>query len=126
MFKKLTFCLLSLSGFGFASDYYICENVNDVDEWVIEIDLQKGRASFFDNDSWTKTSMSGSFSSIDHNCSQKIYVFDNKTTEEGLREATMIRFNQTKLTASITLDDITWLAVGGCKAIARPEISSAE
>ena len=34
-----------------ANQRFSCSNVGDVEEWTIYVDLQKGLAGFFDNDS---------------------------------------------------------------------------
>ncbi len=79
-----------------ANQRFSCSNVGDVEEWTIYVDLEKGLAGFFDNDSTVVVPLtrSGLAESIPP---QWMYVFGDSQIE--------IHFNKTKLKASVTMFD---------------------
>lgn len=56
---------------------YQCDGVAGVEEWRAHVDLKKGAASFFDNDSTTDMKIKSS------NSSQTLFVFEGKDASQG-------------------------------------------
>ena len=97
-----------------AATKFSCGNVGNEEEWTIYVDLSKKLAGFFDNDT-TETLPLSKMRLIETYPSQTVYEFQEKNSE------TVIYFNKTKLTASVSFresatDKLTsYEAINGCK-----------
>lgn len=120
MYKSLIVGLLLLSNLAQASNYYICDKVNGIDEWVIHIDATTNIAGFFDNDTWSVVPLK-SKSFLDRPIPESIWIFEGKDAAGDPLDLLTIRFNEDRLKAWVSTSDKTWVAVGGCKEIPYPE-----
>lgn len=124
MSKTIAFTTLALSLASTlalaAPKNYSCGNVGGTEEWNVSIDLAKKQASFFDNDSVTTVPLKKTMV-LESYPPQYVYIFEGEDTGGAEGSKLVIRFNETRLTASVTLDAgtpdaETFEALDGCKA----------
>lgn len=112
--------VLALSGISKAEPAarkFACSNVGGTAEWTINVDLDKKKAGFFDNDTWVVVKLVES-KLLESLPPQWQHTFEGKDGKDSLR----IVFNETRLNASVTFlpkapkRPSTLVAKDGCKA----------
>lgn len=100
------------------AETYNCSNVGGTAEWTISVDLKKKLAGFFNNDTTVVIPLKY-VRSLETRPPQMVYTFEGNDTESR-GEKMQIRFNETKLKASVTFslgrrDEKTLEAKDGCQ-----------
>ena len=108
--------------------YFVCENVEGIDEWTIHVDLRVNRAGFFDNDTTSIVPLTKE-QSLDTIPPQRVYFFEGLDLNGRSKDLLRIQFNRTTLTASIMVGakgEIVWEAKDGCREEPYPEVTLSE
>lgn len=82
--KKIILALAmctSISVFATGGKEFGCFNVGGTEEWTVDIDLQTGKAAFFDNDSWSYMKLTDR--KMDSSTGHYIYFFEGKDASGG-------------------------------------------
>lgn len=101
--------------------YYTCDGVGDVEEYSVSIDLPNGKASFFDNDSYSYLKFKNVLS-LESNPPQRLLIFEGP---EASYDGTLtIEFNQTRMKVSVvskaTDGTVMDLGEAKCKPVGGP------
>lgn len=129
MFKKML--LVMVIGFvasnARAEDRkFYCDNVGGTEEWVIYVDLDRGLAGFFDNDSTAVVPLKQTLI-LESNPPQIVHSFEGEDRLGGEGDQLTISFNETRRTASVTLNlngkQKTLKSLSGCVADPRVDLN---
>jgi hypothetical protein len=104
--------------------YYRCVNVGGVEEYTLEVNLNTGKAAFFDNDSWSVLPQT-SVGQLESLPPQTLYRFEGP---DAYKKPMRISFNQTRLSGGVTENAGTpkqnRLDVKGCQAVKAADLYS--
>lgn len=99
--------------------YYSCDGVGGVEEHVAAINLEKGIATFFDNDSYSYLKLTGELS-LESNPPQRVLTFEGP--DASYDGTIKVEFNETKRTVfvnSLNPEQVTYeLGSASCKVTA--------